>query len=458
MASRAMNWRAPLIKLAFQLTDREVLRELTLIESLERASPDAIRAQQLQRLERLLLHAWRHTDYYHDVLESCGAVRGGNVNLDRFEDIPFLTKDIIRVQGERIWARKMPGGRGAHMITSGGTTGEPLRFPQDSGHWSANIATRTYHFGMLGKRIGEREMKVWGNEGDLSKGTTGIRARIENFVYNRKYKGAWYLPEERIKEIIEQINTWRPRLLWCFRDGIDAVAKYINAHGLSVHSPNAIVLGGSTVYPFMVKTIEKAFHAPVLSAYGSREIGGVACECLQKEGHHIATNLVVMEAIGADQRPVMEQDAELVVTGLMNYAMPFIRYRIGDRGLLTKRQCSCTRPFPLLESVSGRLIEALVNSEGDHVDPLYFIMLFRMNWDAGTLRQYQIVQERNGSITTNLVLEAGYTATTAGLDYAEITRKIRLVMGDDCAVRFEQVTEIPLSASGKFPYIIRRQS
>jgi phenylacetate-CoA ligase len=165
MASRAMNWRAPLIKLAFQLTDREVLRELTLIESLECTAPDAIRDQQQQRLERLLLHAWRHTDYYHDLLESCRVVLGGQVNLDRFEDIPFLTKDIIRAQGERIWAREMPGGLASHMITSGGTTGEPLRFPQDSGHWSANIATRIYQFGMLGKRIGEKEMKVWGKRG-----------------------------------------------------------------------------------------------------------------------------------------------------------------------------------------------------------------------------------------------------------------------------------------------------
>jgi phenylacetate-coenzyme A ligase PaaK-like adenylate-forming protein len=452
-----VNWRAPLIRLAFQLTNREVLREIALIESLEHADLDKVRALQQQRLQSLLLHAWRHTDYYHDVLETCGAVRGGNVNLDRFEDIPFLTKDIIRTQLERLRVRQMPDGRRAQMITSGGTTGEPLRFPQDSGHWAVNIATRTYQFGMLSKRLGDREMKVWGNEGDLSKGTTGVKARIENFVYNRRYQGAWYLPEQRLREIIDEINAWRPRLLWCFRDGIDAVAKYINAHGLSVHAPAAIVLGGSTIYPFVVKTVEEAFHAPVLSAYGSREIGGVACECLKKEGHHIAANLIVLETIGANGQTLMEQDAELVVTGLMNYAMPFIRYRIGDRGLLTKRQCSCGRPFPLLGSVSGRLIEALVSSRGDHVDPLYFNMLFRMHWDAGTLRQYQIVQELDGSLTINLVPEAGYTATTAGLDYAEITRKIRLVMGDGCAVRFEQVSEIPLSASGKFPYIIRRQ-
>jgi phenylacetate-CoA ligase len=146
-----------------------------------------------------------------------------------------------------------------------------------------------------------------------------------------------------------------------------------------------------------------------------------------------------------------------VVTGLMNYATPFIRYRIGDRGTLTRRMCSCGRPFPLLGSISGRLIESLVNAKGDHVDPLHFMMLVRMSWDAGTLRQFQIVQERDGSLTINLVPEAGFTATTIGLNRDELTRKIRLVMGEDCPVRYEVVGDIPLAASGKFPYVMRRQ-
>jgi len=207
----------------------------------------------------------------------------------------------------------------------------------------------------------------------------------------------------------------------------------------------------------VVKTIEQAFHAPVLSAYGSREVGGVACECLERMGHHIATSFAVIETIDVDGQPVMEQDAELVITGLMSYAMPFIRYRLGDRGALTKRQCTCGRTFPLLGSISGRVIEAFVNSRGEHVDPLYFIMSFRMSWDAGNLRQYQIVQELDGSLTINLVPEAGVSERSIGSYFTEITHKIRLVMGEDCVVRFEFVSEIPLSTSGKFPYIIRRQ-
>ena len=246
-------------------------------------------------------------------------------------------------------------------------------------------------------------------------------------------------------------------MLWCFRDGIDGVARYINEHGLEVHAPASVVLGGATVYPFMVKAIEQAFRSPAISAYGSREVGAVACQCLERGGHHIATQAHVVEVIGADERPVMEADGELAITPLMNHAMPFIRYRLGDRGRLTDRPCSCGRTLPLLDSVSGRLIEAFINSRGEQVDPLYFIMSFRMSWDQGTLRQYQLIQEKDGSLTINLVPESGYTLETVGLDLEEIRRKIRRVMGDDCRIEFHVVDDIPLAPSGKFPYIVRRQ-
>src|ERR1700676_4996975 len=110
----AMTWRKPLIRSIFRLLHPGVLRELELIKSIEKSSPAAIKNVQRERLQRLLHHAWSTTEYYRDVLEQCGAVRAGTVNLDRFDDIPFLTKDIIRSQGPRLRAKSMPEGRRAY--------------------------------------------------------------------------------------------------------------------------------------------------------------------------------------------------------------------------------------------------------------------------------------------------------------------------------------------------------
>jgi phenylacetate-coenzyme A ligase PaaK-like adenylate-forming protein len=453
--SSGRNWRGAVIRAAFRLQNPDVLRELEVIQSVER-SPVKLQATHETRLEQLLHHAWSHTDYYREVLEACGAVRSGKVHLDRFEDIPFLTKDIICSQGDRLIAKSLPAGRKAHRNRSGGSTGQPVRFWQDNVYWGVTIATRTHHFSTVGKELGQREMKIWGNEPDLRKGTIGWKVKLENFVYNRRFEQCWYLPERRILEIIRHINEWQPQMLWCFRDGIDGVARYINDHGVRVHSPASVVLGGATVYPFMAKLIETAFKSPAISAYGSREVGAVACQCLERGGLHIATQAHKVEVIGPDERPILGADGELAITPLTNYAMPFIRYRIGDRGRMTQRHCACGRAFPMLDGLTGRVVEVLRNPTGEQIDPGYFIWIMAEKINNKVLKKGQIVQEEDGAITVNLVLGEGATRQEAQPHLEAIRQAIALVMGPDGPVRFEFPDDIPLSASGKFPYIVRR--
>ena len=104
-------------------------------------------------------------------------------------------------------------------------------------------------------------------------------------------------------------------------------------------------------------------------------------------------------------QPVVGQDGELAITPLANYAMPFLRYRIGDRGRLTHDQCSCGRGFPLLESLSGRMVEVLVNARGEQVDPIYFIQLLAVIFNRGFFRKFQVVQAEDGALTLNVVLD-----------------------------------------------------
>jgi phenylacetate-CoA ligase len=451
------NWRRPLINAAFHFQHRHVLPELDLIHAIER-SAEKIDAIQKHRLEDLLVHAWTETEYYRDVLEHCGAVRHGRANLGRFTEIPFLTKKIIREQGARLRAKSLPDHRRAYANRSSGTSGEPVHFWQDDVYWDTTIATRTYHFSMAGKNIGEREMKIWGNERDLYKGTIGLKSKLQNWVYNRRFEQCFHLPEESMRQIVAHINSWKPRMLWCYRDGIYVLAQYINQHGIVVHPPVSVVLGGATVYPFMAVTIEKAFRAPVISAYGSREIGAAACECGAGEGHHLAAQSHIVESIDPNERPVMEEEGELVITPLMNWAMPFIRYRIGDRGRLTSRRCSCGRAFPLLDALTGRIFEAMTNSKGEHVDGGFVVYVLAFMSERGYIRKFQVIQEEDGSVTINVVPETTASLSDHSNDLQLLTEKIQVVMGQDCPVRFQSVVDIPTNASGKYPYVLNRRN
>lgn len=449
-----VNWRKPILYFLLSMMGSPALEELKLLRAIERKSIEEIVQLQKDRLIQLLLHAWKNTEYYHEILEKCAVVVNGKVNLDKFVDIPFLTKDIIRAEGERLRAKTLPKGRKAYRSSSGGSTGQPVFFWQDNYYWDLNVGTKLYHFEVLGKELGEPEIKIWGSMEDLFKGTIGITTKIKNLLYNRKFQQCFHLPEEHVKQIIDSINRIKPKIIWSYLDGIFVVSKYINSHGLTPYRPAAIFVGASTVYPHMVQTIKKAFKAPVINFYGSRELGDVACQCEEQMGLHISSLFNKVEVINERSESVIGEEGELVITSLMNYAMPFIRYRIGDRGKLINSECPCGRNFPVLDSVAGRVIEVFINSKGDRVDSYFFVHLLGVEYNFDWLYKFQVIQENYNVIKIKMILANDATQGQIQPQLDEITKRIQVVMGDDCKVIYDFVDEIPLTKSGKHLYTI----
>lgn len=448
------NWRKPLIFGIFYLQRNPIPRELRRLREIEFKSSEYIFSLQQERLKNLLHHAWKNTDYYREVLEECGVVINGIVNLERFEEIPILTKDIIKKEGDRLIARNLPSYRKMYKNNSGGSTGIPLEFYQDTYYWKLNIASKIYRFELFEKELGDREMKIWGSLDDLLKGTEGLKVNLQNFLYNRKTIQCYQLTENIINNIIGEINKFKPKLIWSFIDQMQIIAKYISENKIKVHKPAAIFAGATKVFEHTRRDIEEAFGVPVIDFYGSRELGDVACECEQRKGLHIASLLNKVEVLDKSNNSVIEQDGNLVITSLMNYAMPFIRYRIGDRGKLTDRRCSCGRGFPLIESISGRIMEMFLKSNGEILHPLLFINIIKTEFGMNQIKKFQLVQENYNRIVIKLVYENSTEIPHNEPIFTSINEKIRSVMGAECEVLYEIVDSIPLTKHGKHLYTV----
>ena len=450
-------WRGPLLRLGMRLGNPTTARELALLRSIQ-FDGTAIRKLHEQRLTALLLHAWSTTDYYRQVLSEAGAVRNGVVDLTRFSEIPFLTRDIIRQEFDRLTSRALPDGRRAYRNATGGSTGQPAQFLQDNFYWDVNVATKLFHFEWFGKKPGDPELKIWGAEHDLLKGREALSSRLKSWLYNRRSEQCFFLPEDRIEEIIQHINRFRPRLIWAYRDGIDVIAQHINRRALKMHRPAAIFLGGGTIYPHIVEAVEEAFGgAPTISHYGGRETGDVACQCPQRGGLHISLNAHKVEVIDPQGRPARDgEEGELAVTPLHNYAMPLIRYRVGDRAAPIAEPCPCGRGFPMLKRIYGRVMDRLVNARGDSVDPMFFTAFIGRITNDGFIRRFQVVQEEVDLLTVKIILVEGVRPDEVLPRLEAASDKIRLVMGPTCRIDYQFVDQIPLTATGKHAYVVRK--
>ena len=94
-------------------------------------------------LSDILLHAYENVPYYRRVLSDSGVVRDGTVVLAKFDNIRCLTKDIIRTEGDNLYAVDHKSRR-SFVNTSGGSTGEPVSFLQDANYSDWQMGMRFY--------------------------------------------------------------------------------------------------------------------------------------------------------------------------------------------------------------------------------------------------------------------------------------------------------------------------
>jgi phenylacetate-CoA ligase len=147
-------------------------------------------------------------------------------------------------------------------------------------------------------------------------------------------------------------------------------------------------------------------------------------------------------------------EGDIVVTSLFNRAMPFIRYRIGDRGAWRQGACACGRGLPLLKELSGRRMDSFRTRDGKVVPGTYFVHLLGVHLRGTPIQKCQFVQESYQDLRFRFVLRPGHHLDAETRQ--EIEEKTRLVMGADCCITFEAVEDITPAPSGKFSYTISR--
>jgi phenylacetate-CoA ligase len=396
----------------------------------------------------LLDHCARHVPYYTEIIARSDN-RYQNEPEAYLQNLPVLTKEIIRGEIERLKSRDL-GKRSWTYNTSGGSTGEPVRLIQDRYFKDNQMAIQRLSFSMAGREFGQPAVHLWGSERDILQGSIGVKMKVLNGLTNDRILNAFMMTPEKMRDYLRLLNEQPPRLIIAYAQAIFELAQFAEQEGIEVTPQTAILSSAGTLYDFMRARIERVFGCRVFNRYGSREVGDIACECSAHAGLHVFPWGNFVEIVDEEGNPVSPgTEGNILVTNLYNFAMPLIRYAIGDRGILSpKPDCNCGRRWQILEKVTGRNVDMFVKKDGTIIDGEYFThLLYFRDW----VKKFQVVQRGYSSILYRIVK---YKGEPRPAELEEINQKTKIVMGDDCEIEFEFLNDIPTSSSGKYRYTI----
>jgi phenylacetate-CoA ligase len=286
----------------------------------------------LNRLREVLRRAGTSVPYYRDLFRAKGFKPDRVINEPGcLESLPFLTKEIIREQGDRLLDQEAVPHL-LHVRKTGGSTGPSavIRYSQDALDWTAAVNRLVLEW--AGKRPCDRELHFSSLLPVPTPRWDEWKECIKCAALNRTnlHCSAW--DEDNLEDAWRQLHRSRPFLVHGYPSILHALALYVRRHDLPAQGVFRVFEStGEALDARKRRTIEEVFACRVVNRYGGTEFGVVAYETPDSGSNKLKLldGIVWTETLRGSA-PV----PELVFTSLRNEAMPLIRYRIGDLGEL----------------------------------------------------------------------------------------------------------------------------
>jgi phenylacetate-CoA ligase len=321
---------------------------------------------------------------------------------------------------------------------------------KDSDGMAHELAATWRGYRWAGVDVGERQARFWGvpsNPKDY------WRARLIDLVAHRKRLSAFSFSDAELGKYVRDLSGFKPDYFYGYVSMIRQYADYVEkTDQRGTVNPKAIVTTAEALTELDRQKIENVFGCRVFNEYGCGELGTIAHECEHGSLHLTAENMIV-EILKEDGSPANPgESGEIIVTDLVNYSMPLIRYQLKDYATMSQETCPCGRKLPVVISVHGREYDMLVNSEGRKFHGEFFLYLVEdLKKQNVVIDNCQFVQ-KNMEITINISHKGGIRKQYFQEYFSDQLKK-RFDPNAYIVVNF--VSDIPREASGKLRTVIR---
>lgn len=427
------------------MTATPKLRYWKELEKTQYLPEEILRARQWERLKSMLDYSYRNNRFYRKRFEEAGLRPSDIRTPDDMLRLPLLTKEEIRANMTDMLSDGFAN-ESLLKFKTGGSTGKPLElYITEECSELRNACARRYDR-WSGWEIGEPVGAVWGNP----EFPTTLKSKLRNWLLSPTiYLDTMKINDASVMEFSKQWERAKPTLLFGHAHSIFILTSYLEKLNINSINPKAIISTSMMLLPHERRTIEEMFGIKVTDRYGCEEVSLIASECERHEGLHINIEHLFVEFLGPDGAPVRPgMLGRIVVTDLVNKAMPFIRYQVEDMGVPLDKRCSCGRGLPLMEGVAGRVADFLIKSDGTKVAGVSLIENTLTKIPG--ISQMQIVQESIQRIVLQVVPAYGFDAE----EKEALVAYFKSLFGSEVRVECKILEEIKPERSGKYRFSI----
>jgi phenylacetate-CoA ligase len=397
-----------------------------------------------KRLALILERAATKVPYYRSQWET--AERKNGKDWQTLGNWPVLRKDALRGNKNAFLVDGM-NTKSLYLEHTSGTTGTPVEFWSDRStlqSWYALAEARWRHWYGVSRRD---RWAIIGGQQVVAFKQTKPPFWVWNAGLNQLYMSALHIKPDFLSHYLDALSRYRIVYLYGYSSSLYWLALAALEKNVTLDL-KVVLTNAEPLFDFQREAMRQAFNCPVRETYGLCEMVCGMSEC-EFERLHLWPEAGVAELLDDEDQPVKAgEEGKLVCTGLLNHAMPLIRYEVMDRARFAAPdyQCPCGRSLPVVDKILGRLDDEIITKDGRKLALLDIVFGANLH-----IKEAQIVQETIDLIRIRVVPAAGWSDA----DSLEIKTALRERMGE-IEIRVEIVEEIERTFAGKLRVMVSK--
>lgn len=340
----------------------------------------------LERQKHEIVHFHFHNNPFYNELT-------GTKIVPQWEDLPVLNKqNLQKPLQERL--SKGYTSKNVYVNKTSGSSGTPFVFAKDKYSHALTWASNIMRFGWFGIDFNHSyQARFYGIPMDF----VGYqKERFKDFLSSRFRFPVFDLSDEVLEKFLQKFKRKKFDYLNGYTSSIVLFAKFLEQKNMVLKeicpSLKACFVTSEMLFESDKKLLEKQFGIPIINEYGASELDLIAFENPEGEWQ-VNSETLFVEILDENNRALpYGKEGRIVITSLFNKANPFIRYDIGDIGILDEKS---TLQKPILKKLTGRTNDIAILPSGKKSPGLTFYYVTKsIIEDDGDVKEFIIKQTK----------------------------------------------------------------
>lgn len=367
-----------------------------------------------------------------------------NANPEDWTTIPVMTKrDLQQPLKDRISTQFST--KNVYINKTSGSSGDPFIFAKDKFCHALTWAVIKNRFGWFNLNINNsNQARFYGIPLDR-KGY--YKERFKDILSNRYRFSVFDLSDSAFEKLLAKFSSTSFDYINGYTSPIVQFAKYLKQKNISLKtvcpSLKACVVTSEMLFDDDKRLLEKQFGVQIINEYGASELDLIAFQNPQKQWQVNSETLLVEILDEENSAMPLGEKGRVVITSLYNKAHPFIRYDIGDLGILSK---DSSIQKPILEKLLGRTNDIAVLPSGKKAAGLTFYYITKsIIEDNGNVKEFIIEQHKKDTFKIIYVSSSEISEAKKNI----IINEMETYLEKGLNINFERKNQLQRSKSGK---------